>query len=59
MIEASLDPINLPCGLIITSILEACDLSLGVVPFVSIKQCYNAITFDSTSYILNNDAWVC
>lgn len=41
MIKVSLDPSSLSYGLIITCILEACDMSLKVVPSVSVKKCYN------------------
>lgn len=52
MIEAYIDPLSLSYGLVITRILEDCDLSLSVVPSILVKQCYNATTFASMGYIL-------
>lgn len=37
MIETSLDPSSLSYGLIITQILEACDVPLSVFPSISVK----------------------
>lgn len=56
MLGASLDPTNLPYGLIITCILDSCNVSLGVVAPASINQCYNATMLGGMGYILVEDA---
>ncbi|KAF3639550.1 hypothetical protein FXO37_23919 [Capsicum annuum] len=58
MIEAYLDPSNLPYWLIIARILEATNISLNSVRSVSVEQCYNSKAFGSIGYVLIDNAWV-
>lgn len=59
IIEDSLDTLSHLYGITITRILEAYAVSLCAIPFISVKQCYNTPIFDSMSYILVDDVWVC
>lgn len=57
MIEESSYPSNFPYRLIITHILEACNISLKAIHSVIMKECYNTTDLGSMVYILVYDIW--